>query len=80
MPMSPFLADLRSRVGNALLMLPAATGCVFDDEGRLLVARHAGRRGCGRRQAAASTPTSVPSTRWCVSCTRSSASTSRYAA
>ncbi|GAA2649158.1 hypothetical protein GCM10010412_014100 [Nonomuraea recticatena] len=45
MPMSPFLADLRSRVGNALLMLPAATGCVFDDEGRLLVARHAGEKG-----------------------------------
>ncbi|MFE3449141.1 NUDIX domain-containing protein [Nonomuraea sp. NPDC059194] len=41
--MSPFLADLRKLVGNSLLMLPAATGCVFDDEGRLLVARHAGQ-------------------------------------
>lgn len=40
MPMSPFLADLRALVGDSLLMLPAATGCVFDGEGRLLVAFH----------------------------------------
>jgi ADP-ribose pyrophosphatase YjhB (NUDIX family) len=41
MPMSPYLADLRAQVGSTLLMLPAVTGCLFDREGGLLVARHA---------------------------------------
>ncbi|MGP3910307.1 NUDIX domain-containing protein [Nonomuraea sp. 10N515B] len=40
MPMSPFLARLREKVGSDLLMLPSAAGFVFDDAGRLLVARH----------------------------------------
>jgi ADP-ribose pyrophosphatase YjhB (NUDIX family) len=40
MPMSPFLAALRAKVGSDLLMLPSANGCVFDRSGRLLVARH----------------------------------------
>ncbi|MFI7707028.1 NUDIX domain-containing protein [Nonomuraea sp. NPDC049480] len=40
MPMSPFLARLREKVGSELLMLPSAAGFVFDDAGRLLVARH----------------------------------------
>jgi 8-oxo-dGTP diphosphatase len=40
MPMSPFLAALRAKVGPDLLMLPSASGCVFDRSGRLLVARH----------------------------------------
>jgi 8-oxo-dGTP diphosphatase len=40
MPMSPFLAKLREKVGSELLMLPSAAGFVFDDAGRLLVARH----------------------------------------
>ncbi|WP_433439843.1 NUDIX domain-containing protein [Nonomuraea sp. CA-141351] len=38
--MSPFLAKLREKVGSELLMLPSAAGFVFDDAGRLLVARH----------------------------------------
>lgn len=38
--MSPFLAGLREKVGSSLLMLPAVTGCVFDDQGRLLLAHH----------------------------------------
>ncbi|MGW0806739.1 NUDIX domain-containing protein [Nonomuraea sp. NPDC002799] len=38
--MSPFLARLREKVGSELLMLPSASGFVFDDAGRLLVARH----------------------------------------
>lgn len=38
--MSPFLADLRAKVGTSLLMLPSVTGCVFDERGRLLVAHH----------------------------------------
>ncbi|MCG5217215.1 NUDIX domain-containing protein [Streptosporangium soli] len=40
MPISPFLAALRVHVGNALLVLPSACACVFDDQGRLLLARH----------------------------------------
>ncbi|WP_049573188.1 NUDIX domain-containing protein [Nonomuraea sp. SBT364] len=40
MPMSPFLARLRDKVGSELLMLPSVNGCVFDGSGRLLVARH----------------------------------------
>ncbi|MGA5758231.1 NUDIX domain-containing protein [Nonomuraea bangladeshensis] len=40
MPMSPFLARLREKVGGDLLMLPSVTGFVFDGTGRLLVARH----------------------------------------
>ncbi|MEV4068918.1 NUDIX domain-containing protein [Nonomuraea fuscirosea] len=38
--MSPFLASLRQKIGNDLLMLPSVSGFVFDDEGRLLLARH----------------------------------------
>ncbi|SEF69202.1 ADP-ribose pyrophosphatase YjhB, NUDIX family [Nonomuraea solani] len=38
--MSPFLARLREKVGCDLLMLPSVTGFVFDDAGRLLLARH----------------------------------------
>lgn len=38
--MSPFLARLREKVGNDLLMLPSVSGFVFDGAGRLLLARH----------------------------------------
>jgi ADP-ribose pyrophosphatase YjhB (NUDIX family) len=40
MPMSPFLARLREKVGTDLIMLPSVSGFVFDDAGRLLLARH----------------------------------------
>ncbi|HEX4818111.1 MAG TPA: NUDIX domain-containing protein [Nonomuraea sp.] len=40
MPMSPFVAGLREKVGSDLLMLPSVSGFVFDGAGRLLVARH----------------------------------------
>ncbi|WP_113702435.1 NUDIX domain-containing protein [Nonomuraea lactucae] len=40
MAMSPYLAGLRAKVGSDLLMLPSVCGCVFDEAGRLLVARH----------------------------------------
>jgi 8-oxo-dGTP pyrophosphatase MutT (NUDIX family) len=40
MPMSPFLARIRDKVGSDLLVLPSAAGFVFDSDGRLLVARH----------------------------------------
>jgi ADP-ribose pyrophosphatase YjhB (NUDIX family) len=40
MPIPDFLVSLRSRIGNDLLVLPSVSGCVFDDDGRLLMARH----------------------------------------
>lgn len=40
MPMSPFLAKIREKIGGDLIMLPSVSGFVFDDEGRLLLARH----------------------------------------
>ncbi|WP_214322021.1 NUDIX domain-containing protein [Nonomuraea sediminis] len=40
MAMSPFLANIREKVGTDLLMLPSVAGFVFDSAGRLLVARH----------------------------------------
>ncbi|MFC4112950.1 NUDIX domain-containing protein [Nonomuraea zeae] len=40
MPMSPFLARVREKVGSDLLVLPSAACFVFDDDGRLLMARH----------------------------------------
>jgi ADP-ribose pyrophosphatase YjhB (NUDIX family) len=38
--MSPFLAAVRAKVGSDLLMLPSVCGFVFDEGGRLLMARH----------------------------------------
>lgn len=38
--MSPFLARLREKIGNDLIMLPSVSGFVFDGSGRLLLARH----------------------------------------
>ena len=40
MSISPYLKDLRSRVGARLLLVPSATGLVFDDAGRVLLVRH----------------------------------------
>ncbi len=40
MPMSPFVAGLRAKVGTDLLLLPAVGLAVFDDQDRLLLARH----------------------------------------
>lgn len=40
MAMSPFLAEIRAKVGPALLVLPSVAGFVFDRGGRLLLARH----------------------------------------
>ena len=39
--MSPFLRELRDKVGHALLVLPSVTGLVVDDGGRVLLIRHA---------------------------------------
>jgi ADP-ribose pyrophosphatase YjhB (NUDIX family) len=40
MPLSPYLARLRGRVGHELIMLTGVSACIFDEQGRLLLARH----------------------------------------
>lgn len=40
MPISEYLRQLRARVGTTLLLVPSATGLVFDDDGRVLLVRH----------------------------------------
>jgi ADP-ribose pyrophosphatase YjhB (NUDIX family) len=42
MAISEFLAGVRAKIGNDLLVLPSATACIFDESARLLVARHEG--------------------------------------
>lgn len=39
MPMSPYLAGLRGKVGRDLLLLPAVAVIVHDEHGRLLLVR-----------------------------------------
>ncbi|MPV37379.1 NUDIX hydrolase [Georgenia subflava] len=41
MPVPPFVAELRSHVGHALLWLPGVTAVVLDDDDRLLLGRRA---------------------------------------
>ncbi len=41
MGMPPFLRVLRAKVGNDLLVLPTVAGLVTDEEGRILLIRHA---------------------------------------
>lgn len=40
MPISSYLAGIRSRIGTDLLLTPAACIALFDADGRLLLARH----------------------------------------
>jgi ADP-ribose pyrophosphatase YjhB (NUDIX family) len=40
MPMTPYIAGVREKLGNDLLMLPSVSACLFDESGRLLMARH----------------------------------------
>ena len=40
MPMSEQLRAVRAKVGHDLLLLPAVTGLVFDDAGRVLLQKH----------------------------------------
>ncbi|MEV6054503.1 NUDIX domain-containing protein [Streptomyces sp. NPDC052107] len=40
MAMPAHLARLRERIGHDLIVLPAVAACVFDEDGRLLLARH----------------------------------------
>jgi len=39
MGMSPYVADLRARLGQGLLLLPAVCGLVFNDRGEILLHR-----------------------------------------
>lgn len=39
MPMSPYVANLRARVGHDLIMFPSVSAVVFDDNGRILLAQ-----------------------------------------
>ncbi|WP_433301613.1 NUDIX hydrolase [Actinoplanes sp. CA-030573] len=39
MPISPYIKSIRAELGNRLLLLPGVTAIVFDDLGRLLLAR-----------------------------------------
>ncbi len=39
MPISPYMSSLRERIGHDLVLVPAAVVTLFDDAGRLLLAR-----------------------------------------
>ncbi|MCC6765781.1 MAG: NUDIX domain-containing protein [Deltaproteobacteria bacterium] len=41
MPISDYLKNLRLRIGSALVLMPSVTAVVFDEAGRVLLARHA---------------------------------------
>ncbi len=41
MPTSDYLRSLRVKVGHALLLVPSVTAIVYDERGRILLARHA---------------------------------------
>ncbi len=41
MPLSPYVAAIRARIGHDLLLLPSVGAAVFDERGRLLLGRHA---------------------------------------
>jgi len=43
MPRSGYIAAIRQRVGGALVLVPSVTACIFDDQDRLLLLRHADR-------------------------------------
>jgi ADP-ribose pyrophosphatase YjhB (NUDIX family) len=40
MPISPYLASLRGQVGRGVITLPGVSACIFDEVGRVLLARH----------------------------------------
>jgi len=44
MPLSPYLARLRGRVGHELIMLTGVSACIFDKAGRVLLAHHVDSR------------------------------------
>ncbi|MFA5884675.1 MAG: NUDIX domain-containing protein [Acidimicrobiia bacterium] len=42
MPISPYVVDLRARIGRRLLLLPSVTVLPHDDDGRVLLVRSVG--------------------------------------
>jgi 8-oxo-dGTP pyrophosphatase MutT (NUDIX family) len=40
MPISDYLRDLRTRVGTTLVLMPSVAALIFDERGRVLLARH----------------------------------------
>ena len=40
MPISDYLRDLRTLVGTKLVLMPSVAAVIFDDAGRVLLARH----------------------------------------
>jgi len=45
MPIPPYIVELRAKIGQALLLLPAAAAIVQDDRGRVLLIRRGDGRG-----------------------------------
>jgi 8-oxo-dGTP diphosphatase len=45
MPISSYIAELRAKIGQALLLLPAAAAIIQDDAGRVLLIRRGDGRG-----------------------------------
>ena len=43
MPISDHLRALRAKIGHDLLVMPAVTAIVYDDEGRVLLVKHSNR-------------------------------------
>ncbi len=41
MPVSSYIKKLRQHIGNELIILPSVTAIIFDEENRVLLARHA---------------------------------------
>ena len=41
MPISDYMRAIRAKVGHDVVLTPSVTGLVFDDAGRVLLARHA---------------------------------------
>lgn len=42
MPISPYIRSLRERIGQDILLLPAVSAVIRDDDGRILLARSQG--------------------------------------
>ncbi len=40
MPISDYLRELRTRIGTTLVLMPSVAALIFDDDGRVLLARH----------------------------------------
>ena len=41
MPMSPYMAEIRAKIGNQMIEIPAASVLTFDENDRVLLVKHA---------------------------------------